>query len=346
MDLVVGNVGYFAPGGNFKSQLALFENIGSDSVPQFNLIDRDYVGLSQSGLGQALHPTFGDVDGDGDEDLIVGDLQGMLHYYENNPSGGVASFSLTTPQLTEIGGTIIDIGQFATPQLFDVDDDGVLDMLIGERNGNINFYRNAGTANNPLWSFTNDSIGDVVVAEFWNITGHSVPFMFLNALGERELLVGSESGGIFLYDDIENNLGGTWNKVDSTFQGISDGKRTGVCTFDFNNDGLLDVIVGNLRGGLSFWKNDVVSSVSEIPVSSEVQLIPNPTTGAFWVNLPIESNDMRISAFDMLGNLMIEKGVNNSADLRIDAQNWPAGTYIVNVRGSNALYHGRVILLH
>ena len=59
MDLVVGNTGYFRPGGNFISQLALFENIGTDNAPQFNLIDRDFVGLSQSGLGQALHPTFG-----------------------------------------------------------------------------------------------------------------------------------------------------------------------------------------------------------------------------------------------------------------------------------------------
>ena len=122
---------------------------------------------------------------------MVGDIQGRLYYYENDPVDGIASFTLSTTQVTDNNGAIIDVGQFATPQLFDVDNDGILDMLIGERNGNVNYYSNLGTVNNPSWSLQNDSIGGVVVTEFWNIIGHSVPFMFLNEQGEREMLVGS-----------------------------------------------------------------------------------------------------------------------------------------------------------
>ena len=89
MDLVVANEGYHMGGSSYAGQLALLENNGSASAPSFNLITDDYAQLSGMGFGPGLHPTFGDVDGDGHPDMIVGDGNnvgddsGKLHYFRN-----------------------------------------------------------------------------------------------------------------------------------------------------------------------------------------------------------------------------------------------------------------------
>ena len=73
-DLLVGNFGYFDSGDQL-SQLALFKNIGTNEQPAFELIDRDFGGLSNIALNTTLNitvsgltPTIGDLDNDGDDD--------------------------------------------------------------------------------------------------------------------------------------------------------------------------------------------------------------------------------------------------------------------------------------
>ncbi|MBL0042994.1 MAG: VCBS repeat-containing protein [Flavobacteriales bacterium] len=144
MDLIVANYGYYDESAVYPCRMAALRNIGTPTSPAFDLVNEDYMNLSTSGIGNAMYPAFGDIDGDGDKDLYIGDLNGKLHYFRNDPLGAVAQFSLIQPNVPNDLVVPIDVGQFASPQFFDVDADGLLDMLIGERNGNINYYNNAG----------------------------------------------------------------------------------------------------------------------------------------------------------------------------------------------------------
>ena len=117
--------------------LLLFENIGNDSIPSYDLIDRDWLGLSTIALNTTLNlpalnlsPTFGDLNGDNDKDLVLGDADGKLHLFINTGGG---NFQLAHSFMN------IDVGQFAHPQLIDVDRDGLTDLIIGEQDGTINF---------------------------------------------------------------------------------------------------------------------------------------------------------------------------------------------------------------
>ena len=40
----------------------------------------------------------------------------------------------------------IDVGYFSQPQLIDVNRDGLLDIIIGEQDGSLNYCPNSGTA--------------------------------------------------------------------------------------------------------------------------------------------------------------------------------------------------------
>ncbi len=78
---------------------------------------------------------------------------------------------------------------------------------------------------------------------------------------------------------------------------LRDGDRTALCLYDYTGDGELDMILGNLRGGLSFWNStnttgvDVVTRTPSFfnlypnPASTSVDLVLNepPAKGSRWV---------------------------------------------------------------
>jgi len=84
MDLIIAHYGYFDSNvNNHYSELALYENTGTPTNPVFELMQNDFGGLRYYQL-QNLHPTFGDLDGDGDADMILGEKNGNLYYFNNN----------------------------------------------------------------------------------------------------------------------------------------------------------------------------------------------------------------------------------------------------------------------
>ncbi len=115
---------------------------------------------------------FGDMDNDGDKDMITGDEDGNLHYFRNDGgAGNPADFTISQPNYKGI-----DIGESAKPQIIDVNRDGLPDLLVGERSGTINYFENIGTPQSADFSASpnNDFFGEIdVMAEC--CTGFSAP---------------------------------------------------------------------------------------------------------------------------------------------------------------------------
>jgi hypothetical protein len=344
MDLVVANHGYFASAGAYIGKLALYRNTGTALAPAFTLVTDDYAGLSTSGIGLSMYPAFGDVDGDGDQDMYIGDLQGRLHAYQNSPVGGVAQFTLLQANVLEASGAAIDVGQFATPQFTDLDQDGRLDLLIGERNGNLNYYRNTGTATSPAWTLTNENIGGVSTVEWWNVTGYSVPNLFVAPTGGRQLLLGSESGWLYHYGDIDGNLEGTWTLLDSTFMDLRDGIRSGLCLHDYTGDGVLDMVVGNYRGGLSFWRSDLGSAVNAPNASSVFSLYPNPATdGVELILRQMLAGPTTVTLLNTQGQVIHQQAI-TSERITLDISGLNTGVYVVRLMGPTGSFTQRLIV--
>lgn len=345
MDLLVANHGYFAPGGNYVGKVALLRNIGTLANPAFDLITDDYANLSTSGIGLSMYPALGDVDGDGDLDMIIGDLQGRMHFFRNIATGPVAQFQLQQANITEVGGAVIDVGQFATPLLHDLDSDGKLDLIVGERNGNLNHYHNSGSVSAPQWTLISENLGGVSTVEWWNITGHSVPVIYLNEQGEREMLLGSESGPLYRYGSIDGNLDGTWTRLDTAFLNIDDGARTGLCLYDFTNDGELDLVIGNFRGGLSFWRSDEVSTVVNAALPFQgFGLFPNPAQD--WVELVLDSQPAPGSLWAVRNALgqVVHRLRASGERTRLSLQDLSDGLYTIRLEGGTTTRAQRLIV--
>ena len=157
LDLVVGE---------YEGILNYYENTGSRSQPDFT--ERTGVDNPLDGIDVDYNsaPTFADLDGDGDLDLVVGEWYGALHYYENTGSRSQPNFTERTGAANPLAG--IDVGGNAsTPTFADLDGDGDLDLILGEREGHLYYYENTGTRTEA--SFTPHSlVGQVALTLYDN----------------------------------------------------------------------------------------------------------------------------------------------------------------------------------
>ena len=332
MDLVVGNYGYHDVGGNDVSGLALFENVGTNNQPSYSLITRDFAGLSGISFNTNpniptynFFPTFGDLNGDGNKDLIVGDADGKLHYFTNNGTTP-SSFTLAVANYEHI-----DVGYIATPQLVDVNRDGLIDLLIGDRTGEISYFPNNGSPTTPVFDSIVSNFGGIDVDSAYISTGFSTPH-FVDLDGEYHLYVGSFSGAIHHYDNIDGNLSGNFNLLSSAEQNILEGAKTSLCIQDINDDQIPDMIIGNYCGGLSYFIGDTLTTnINESYSFNNFLTYPNPTKEELFVQSKINGE---IKIYSVLGVLMLQEE-KITVNHRLNVNKLPAGIYILRLKNTS-----------
>jgi len=332
LDLVVANRGYHRLSGvvnELKSTLTVYKNVGTAEVPAFNLVTTEYLKLNETYDFKELYPTFGDIDADGDEDLIIGEADGFIHLFENTAGPNAeAVFSLTKPRWQNI-----DVGQVSTPFLFDVDEDGLLDLIIGERNGNLNFYKNEGTITEANFVLVNDFWGFIDVDGEGEVTGYSVPYMgYFDETQEMLLIVGSESGATFAYTAIQNNINdGAFYEVTNNFLNQKTGTFSAIAVADLNNDGLVEIAVGNNRGGLAIFKEDRSVSIINNAIENKVSVYPNPAKTHFTINTNIAFENFEL--LDAMGRVHISGKL--LPNLTVNISEIPQGIYFLKLNNEN-----------
>ena len=313
---------------SYSSSVAYYRNVGSTVAPAFELVTTDFGSLRQYGL-QALYPAFGDFDGDGLIDLLCGQRDGSLVLFCGD---GASTFA--APQFNY---SQIDVGDFSTPQYFDLDGDGKKDLLIGNRRGFIAFYRNVSEGAVPQFERMTDTLGGVDVRDFeLSYFGFAVPCFFKNAQNQTVLFCGNEQGYVSYYKDIDTNLEGAFTlKQSALFEmrdrrkhDIDEGCRVAPAVADLNGDGYPDLLVGNYAGGVS-WFTGTTPPDDEVGISSyhhaPIAIYPNPATSFVHI-ATTETVCDHVWIFNLQGQQVAEMEVLNG---RFSVANLSAGMYIL-----------------
>lgn len=330
-DLVVGNYGYFVKQNATatNASLYLFLNTGTATAPSFQLSSTDWLGMSEFATNDFdFAPAFGDLDGDGDEDLIVGSNLGSVYYYEN-----VAGAGNPMNFVQDLGTMwiLLDVGQASTPTMFDLDSDGLKDLIVGERQGNLNFFKNIGSPTEPMFSptITETKLGNITTAPFPGGIGFSAPAV-LNTNDGPLLVVGGNNGILRTYQNLTpTNL--PYTVADTTWGNVDDGNRSHAAFADLDDDGYVDLVVGNYRGGLSLYKTIVAdclpTSATQQPVERPVTLLPNPARSWVQATMPGTGTvDWRV--YNTFGQLTAN-GQSDQGQFTILVNTWLPGVYFL-----------------
>jgi len=154
---------------------------------------------------------------------------------------------------------------FIKPAFFDMNGDGLTDLIAGSKNGMLYLYQNSGDPQVRSWksfegyfygvragAFSSPAVGDI------------------DSDGKAEVIVGtggfsSDSGRLLFFKNTGSTDTPKWVKIKGT--DIKIGNDAAVTAVDYNFDGLTDLIAGNSEGKIFFFKN--------ISTGRDVRFIPD-----------------------------------------------------------------------
>ena len=238
LDLLVANK--IEPQDSETGALYVFENTGSPTAPAFRARGR------VPGLPTAYHlaPAFGDLDGDGDADMLLGEWRDRMAWYRNDGRGWLTRNRLLPRwRMADSAAATLTRGRNTTPTLGDLDGDGDLDLIVGESSGMLNYYRNDGGRAKPDFRLVSDEFQEIDVGR------RSAPALVdLDGDGDLDLAVGSELSGLRLFLNEGTPREPVFVETEPFARDVPAFAAPAIA--DIDGDGDLDLFTGGNGGGL------------------------------------------------------------------------------------------------
>jgi len=220
----------------------------------------------------APSPNLADFDGDGDLDLICGEFLDKLTWFENTGSRENPEFEKGR-LLTNKNGIIQMDLQMILPTAIDWNNDGHIDLIIGDEDGRVAFLKNTGKINDRMPVFEDpyyfkqkpDKVKFGALA-----TPYSIDW---DGDGDEDIITGNTAGHIGFIENLDGKHPPKWAEPvvleadgeiihiqageKGSIQGPAEAKwgYTTLSVADWNHDGLPDIIVNSIWGKVLWFEN-------------------------------------------------------------------------------------------
>ncbi len=252
--------------GDITGQLKYYEYTGYSTNAFFQeRVDAAVNPFNGISVLSSSTPILVDFDNDGDADLILGQYDGYnitgVTYYENDDFDDDGTIG-NSPTFVEINspGSPID-GVFTSkynikPELVDIDNDGDLDVFIGQDDDDfpydgalLFFENNSGFSRGPL----PPGLGEFESGSFSGLSFTSPTFEDIDLDGDQDLFIGTFGGTIRFFENLDDSDGTIGNNPNFTerigtlnpFDGEDVGTVAKLTFVDLDADGDRDLVVGN-----------------------------------------------------------------------------------------------------
>lgn len=241
---------------DFKRSSLLYSN-SSETGNQYSLTTSSFLQDQMIDVGEFAYPTFADVDGDGQEDLIIGNrgslvngtFESTLTYLRRSGKG----FEWQTDDFLNLSSlNFINI----IPQFLDWDGDGKDDLIIAASDNTFNaslfFLPNTGDGQMQFDLASIQNLGTTLsLSEDFQIVD-------VNRDGNDDLLVGEFSGRLNYFRNEGTNESPNFIIADETYLDLdfsSDRTSLFLSARDLDDNGVMDLIVTDRTGGARLYQN-------------------------------------------------------------------------------------------
>ena len=364
VDMVIGVLSG-AYGTDYIDNLAYYKNNGTSEQHDFQLVTMNLLpGLD---LISGSVPVLADIDGDNDDDLVIGTefdpnnvgWGGQLYYFENITNN-------SEPEFVLVDSSFID--DFSTtnlaPSFYDTDNDGDLEAIIGEFNGYLLHYNQTGSGweyngryldldlngkSKPAWGdidqdndddlvigtkdgmvsvyINNGDINNLVLDTQIDIGDDASPTILSNG----SIIVGNEVGDLkLLYYDSGNLTEEDMPESPYCGQYLTPFALSNNSSQEFEN-----LLVGSKAGGLQYLSYNTLSIKNGNDLAPEdfriSAVYPNPNNGQCKIDISItKAAYYKISLIDINGRV-----INNIFDRRLNKGKY---TFTINEIRSSGVY--------
>lgn len=225
-------------------------------------------------------PSVADFDGDGDFDIICGEFIDGLTWFENKGTRAEPVFAKGKRVANREGEIRFHVAMII-PVPFDWDQDGNMDLIVGDEDGSVAWVRNTGKSYKGMPLFETQKLFQQK-ADLLKCGALCTPVSAdWDGDGKDDLVVGNAAGELVFFRNLTGGPNPSWDapklmtsggKVlrimagyNGSIQGPVERKwgYTVPCVTDWDGDGVLDVVMNQIFGKIQWYKGDGSLNLSE-----------------------------------------------------------------------------------
>lgn len=342
-DLFIGTGGLYQGNSTFKTTISYYRNISEKGFPTYELVTTDFMNLSTQNLSGASL-AFGDLDGDGKDDMVIGLEDGTINFYKNNAASNTVQNNwqyVAKLRCDSAAPKNIDVGYAAAPLIYDVDKDGRPDLVVGSEYGELYYYRYTGNATAAFSLITNELGGIAIKTPGGYLNKYSAPFIGPVDDSKKEyLLIGSGTGQIYIYDGFQDGYDSAkkYTLLDEDYQYIYAGTQSVPAAADIDADGKYELLVGIEQGGINLYRQLYdLGTQNHSYNKTQVKVYPNPAHDILNLSWSesFAQDMLDISLVTVTGQQILQLAAPAAqGSVRLDISGLPSGVYYAVIQSA------------
>lgn len=346
LDILVGTGGMPSE-DTFRGAIWYLKNTGLPQNPAYTLESEDFMGLKEKLNGYNIRPQWADFNGDGVLDLGFSLIttKGLEYRYipNTNKKGQAVALDVANMVVVDLPS---DTQLTDAPYWYDGNQDGVLDLLAGTAQGNLNYYINRGTAGKPVYKLETNAfagLGMNFEGRFLRVTVADVDMD-----GQPDLITTNLTGKIHIH---HSAAWGKWTEkemllIDKDGKGKDRffGQGLFVSAADYNGDLKPDLVIGTNLGGITMASNLLPAVITGIEPEIELvyQVYPNPAQAFVYVRA---NQNASFVVRNLQGSLVSKKQALSANEVHeVSVQDLSPGLYFIEFQSREGIEVKKIII--